>query len=84
MSVEEAQELGRRAIYHATFRDSFSGGVVNCKMANILYKYVILLSLSLSFVVYHINKDGWVKVSQTNVADLHYQYQDEKQQEQEL
>ena len=83
MSVEEAQQLGRRAIYHATFRDSFSGGVVNCKMANILYKYVILLSLSL-FVVYHIKEDGWVKVSQTNVADLHYQYQDEKQQEQEL
>lgn len=50
MSVEEAQELGRRAIYHATFRDSFSGGVVNCKMANILYKYVILLSLSLSLL----------------------------------
>jgi len=29
MSWEEAQELGRRAIYHATHRDSYSGGTVN-------------------------------------------------------
>lgn len=48
MDVEEAQELGRRAIYHATFRDSFSGGVVNCKMIDILFEYVILISLSCS------------------------------------
>ncbi|EDX06540.1 proteasome subunit beta type-5 [Drosophila simulans] len=25
---EEAQELGRRAIYHATFRDAYSGGII--------------------------------------------------------
>ncbi|EFJ04804.1 hypothetical protein SELMODRAFT_272351 [Selaginella moellendorffii] len=29
MSVEEAVELGRRAIYHATFRDGASGGVAS-------------------------------------------------------
>eukprot|EP01068_Selenidium_serpulae_P001462 Selendium_serpulae@DN1603_c0_g1_i1.p1 len=29
MSVEEAVELGKRAIYHATHRDGGSGGVVN-------------------------------------------------------
>ncbi|ONK56819.1 uncharacterized protein A4U43_C10F13330 [Asparagus officinalis] len=29
MSVKEAQELARRAIYHATFRDGASGGVVS-------------------------------------------------------
>ncbi|CAI5949295.1 unnamed protein product [Closterium sp. NIES-65] len=29
MSVEEAEELGRRAIYHATFRDSASGGTAS-------------------------------------------------------
>ena len=81
MSVKDAQELGRRAIYHATFRDSFSGGVVNCKMMDILFE---CFSLSLFSLVYHIKEDGWVKVSQTNVADLHYEYQDEKQQEQEL
>ena len=29
MSVEAARELGKRAIYHATHRDAYSGGVVN-------------------------------------------------------
>jgi 20S proteasome alpha/beta subunit len=28
---EEAYQLGRRAIYHATHRDAYSGGQVNCK-----------------------------------------------------
>ena len=64
MSVEEAQELGRRAIYHATFRDSFSGGVVNCKMVDILFEYVILLSLSLSCSVPYQRR--WLGQSITN------------------
>jgi len=29
MSVEEAIDLGKRAIYHATYRDAYSGGVNN-------------------------------------------------------
>jgi 20S proteasome subunit beta 5 len=29
MSVEDACELGRRAIYHATHRDAYSGGIIN-------------------------------------------------------
>jgi 20S proteasome subunit beta 5 len=29
LSVKEACELGRRAIYHATYRDAFSGGTVS-------------------------------------------------------
>jgi 20S proteasome subunit beta 5 len=29
LSVEEAIELGRRSIYHATHRDAYSGGLVN-------------------------------------------------------
>ena len=29
MSTEDALELGRRAIYHATHRDAYSGGQVN-------------------------------------------------------
>ncbi|KAL1115341.1 hypothetical protein AAG570_007371 [Ranatra chinensis] len=28
LTDEEAYELGRRAIYHATFRDSYSGGII--------------------------------------------------------
>jgi 20S proteasome alpha/beta subunit len=35
LSVAEAIDLGRRAIYHATHRDAYSGGVVNCKFLNI-------------------------------------------------
>ena len=34
MSVEEAIDLGTRAIYHATHRDSYSGGVINCECSN--------------------------------------------------
>ncbi|KAI3641497.1 hypothetical protein MIR68_000627 [Amoeboaphelidium protococcarum] len=29
LSVEDAIELGRRSIYHATFRDAYSGGTIN-------------------------------------------------------
>jgi len=29
LSVEEAIDLGRRAIYHATHRDAYSGGIIN-------------------------------------------------------
>ena len=32
LSVEEARELGKRAIYHTTHRDAYSGGVVNCEL----------------------------------------------------
>ena len=31
LSVDEARELGRKAIYHATYRDAYSGGIVSCK-----------------------------------------------------
>ncbi|ORX87143.1 LMPX of hagfish [Anaeromyces robustus] len=30
MTPEEAYDLGQRAIYHATFRDAASGGIVSC------------------------------------------------------
>jgi len=29
LQVEEAIELGRRSIYHATHRDAYSGGIIN-------------------------------------------------------
>ena len=35
MGVEQARELGNRAIYHATHRDAYSGGVVNCKYMHV-------------------------------------------------
>jgi len=58
LSVEEAYDLGNRAIYHATHRDAYSGGVVN---------------------LYHMRETGWIKVSQTDVLDLHHKYKDEKE-----
>ncbi|XP_058834837.1 proteasome subunit beta type-5 [Topomyia yanbarensis] len=56
---EEAQDLGRRAIYHATHRDAYSGGIVR---------------------VYHIKPTGWVNISNQDCMDLHFKYQEEKQQ----
>jgi len=57
MTVDEACELGRRSIYHATHRDAYSGGTVS---------------------VYHIGVNGWTKMSQTNVEELHFKYAAEK------
>ncbi|XP_062501224.1 proteasome subunit beta type-5-like [Corticium candelabrum] len=54
---DEAYQLGIRAIYHATHRDAYSGGVVN---------------------LYHMKETGWEKISQTDVTELHYKYQEEK------
>ncbi|XP_002162379.3 proteasome subunit beta type-5 [Hydra vulgaris] len=56
LTLEEAYDLGNRAIYHATHRDAGSGGVCN---------------------LYHMQETGWIKVSQTDVTDLHYKYRAE-------
>uniref|UniRef100_A0A3B3T289 Proteasome subunit beta type-5 n=1 Tax=Paramormyrops kingsleyae TaxID=1676925 RepID=A0A3B3T289_9TELE len=56
LSVEEACELGRRAIYQATYRDAYSGGVVN---------------------LYRVHSQGWERVSQDDVLQLHQQYKAE-------
>ncbi|KAK2920770.1 proteasome subunit beta type-8 [Channa argus] len=53
MTVEEAYELGRRGIAHATHRDAYSGGVVN---------------------MYHMQKDGWIKVCKEDVSELIHHY----------
>lgn len=55
MSQPAAVELGRRAIYQATHRDAYSGGIVR---------------------VYHVTENGWVKISETDVGELHYEYKD--------
>ncbi len=56
LSIEEAYDLGKRSIYHATHRDAYSGGVVN---------------------LYHMKATGWIKVSQTDVNELHYNYKEQ-------
>eukprot|EP00008_Paramoeba_atlantica_P003191 CAMPEP_0201493198 /NCGR_PEP_ID=MMETSP0151_2-20130828/36268_1 /ASSEMBLY_ACC=CAM_ASM_000257 /TAXON_ID=200890 /ORGANISM="Paramoeba atlantica, Strain 621/1 / CCAP 1560/9" /LENGTH=273 /DNA_ID=CAMNT_0047880401 /DNA_START=58 /DNA_END=879 /DNA_ORIENTATION=+ len=52
LSVEDALELGRRAIWHATHRDAMSGGTIN---------------------VYHVQEDGWKKISADDMNDLYYE-----------
>ncbi len=32
-----------------------------------------------NLAVYHMKETGWVKVSQTDVGPLHYEYKDEKE-----
>ncbi|XP_033754894.1 proteasome subunit beta type-5-like [Pecten maximus] len=59
LTVPEAIDLGRRAIYHATHRDAYSGGVVN---------------------LYHMKESGWEFISQTDTAEIHYKFQEEKKQ----
>lgn len=56
LSVQDAIELGRRSIYHATYRDTGSGGAVN---------------------VYHVKQEGWEFIGNFDVADLHWEYQDQ-------
>jgi len=57
MSAEEAIDLARRAIFHATHRDAYSGGYVN---------------------VYHVQQDGWKKISGDDCFVLYDRYQAEK------
>lgn len=51
LTVEEAYDLGQRSIYHATHRDAYSGGVVNCEYMyrhvyrNVALKLCFLLSI---------------------------------------
>jgi 20S proteasome subunit beta 5 len=60
LTLEEAIDLGKRAIYHATYRDAASGGINN---------------------LYHVTKDGWVKIHAIDVNDMHYEFEEEKRNE---
>ena len=64
MTEEEAVELGRRAIYHATHRDAYTGGIVN---GSYFCCFLVIL------LVYLIKQDGWHKISADDCMDLHYQ-----------
>jgi 20S proteasome subunit beta 5 len=68
MKVDDAIELGIRSIYHATHRDTGSGGVVRGF-------FLLLLIINIHFIVYHIHKDGWTKVHDGLDANvLHYKF----------
>ena len=56
MSVEDAIELGRRSIYHATFRDAVSGGTVSGKYIHLFPARRCTLSLAGSCQVHEADK----------------------------
>jgi len=73
---EEAIELGRRAIYHATHRDAYSGGTINGLyfFPSFLFFFDIFSRSSKARItVYHIDKDGWTKISSEDSNDLHWE-----------
>ena len=88
MSKEEACELGRRSIYHATFRDTYSGGTVSgtsgprgrrgrrrAPRARDSSLRTCARTPRLSpRAVYHVTEKGWTKVSGDDVGELHYKY----------
>lgn len=50
MSIEEAAELARRAIYHATFRDAASGGVASGTYSLSFSIYLCVPPVFVSFI----------------------------------
>lgn len=54
LTDEQAYELGRRSIYHATHRDAYSGGIIRgqlLKLTDVNY-FIILICLNISFLQY--------------------------------
>lgn len=79
MSDEEAYDLGRKAIFHATHRDSASGGIVRGKFykkkdCNETVKIFIYSFIS----VYTIKNDGWKIISEQDCLDLYETFITEK------
>ena len=68
LTVEEAIELGKRAITHAAHRDAMSGGMNN---GNILSNdYCIMMIV----IVYHVGEKGWTQVWRGDTNDMYYGY----------
>lgn len=89
MTIEEAAELARRSIYHATFRDGASGGTASGKLTfplrALVQQFVSVLIVSITetqiysnlwcyLSVYYVGPDGWKKLSGDDVGELHYKY----------
>lgn len=90
LSVEDAIELGRRSIYHATYRDCASGGTVSgedvfhrCASRRCWPTVPATHWPACSYLcthappraaVYHVTEKGWTKVRGDDVTELHFQY----------
>ena len=72
MSIDEAIELGRKAIFHATHRDAYSGGSVNCKRRTYMYRGS---AIDIARLVYVVLEDGWKFIGNEDVQDLYERYQ---------
>ena len=61
LSIDEAVDLGQRAIYHATHRDAYSGGTV----------LGFTIAMMLILLVYVVKEDGWVCMGRTDIMEIH-------------
>jgi hypothetical protein len=84
LTVEEACELGRRAIFHAAHRDAYSGGTINGKpppRSRVSFRGRVSCRVSLCVrvvscragPVYHISEQGWKHISAQDSNDLYYE-----------
>ncbi|KAH8863082.1 Proteasome subunit beta type-5 [Schistosoma japonicum] len=72
MSDEDAYELAKRSIFHATHRDAASGGFVNSSKIWFLAFYFAALTWICEFLVYYVTiyNCKWPDLSRSNVVNL--------------
>jgi 20S proteasome subunit beta 5 len=74
LTVEEAIELGKRAIVHATYRDASSGGINNgLEDFPISFSFFWLI-IAFAVAVYHVGANGWTQVWSGDTNDMYYEY----------
>lgn len=82
LTNDEAYDLGRRSIYHATYRDIASGGMIRGNLLVVLKSFIVnyfhTLILQNFSAVYHVTEKGWTSISLDDANDLHYKYEDER------
>lgn len=69
MSVEEAAELARRSIYHATFRDGASGGVASGtpSLSLCFCRYILFFFFFIIIILVKISLSCWTEWMEENV-----------------
>ena len=61
------------AIFIKSFSARILAKAISGYMTPIYHNYFLVFPL-----VYHMRETGWIKVSQTDVTELHYKYAEEK------
>lgn len=62
MTTEEAIELGKRAIFHATHRDAYSGGIINGFFINNFFFIFNFYFYSLPYFFYRMEKNLFTRL----------------------